>query len=396
MDTNRTGMTIALVTESVSRGAGGLFFSVRNLAQSLREQTGATVHVVGFQDEHTAADLPAWGPFPPTALKVRGPQSLAYAPALVSTLRDLAPDLAHTQGIWRYYSRATWKWASSARRPYLISPRGMLDPWAVRQSAWKKRLAWRAFERAHLEGAACIHALCEPEAVAIRQFGLRNPLCVLPNGVELPARSKQTTNGLASREKRSVLFLSRLHPKKGLSELIRGWALVQKESPDRARGWELIVAGTDRHGYRSEIETLARDLEIERSVRFVGPKFGAAKEEEYLAADAFVLPSHSEGLPQAVLEAWAHGLPVLMTPACNLPAGFAKEAALRVEADPRAIAGGLNQLFEMTDAERLTIGQHGRGLVESRYTWPTVADQMSQVYNWVLGGGPLPPSITLV
>jgi poly(glycerol-phosphate) alpha-glucosyltransferase len=271
----------------------------------------------------------------------------------------------------------------------------MLDPWAVRQSVWKKRLAWTFFERAHLQNAACIHALCAPEAAGIREFGLRNPMCVLPNGVELPSRSKQTIDRLPDRERRSVLFLSRLHPKKGLTELVKAWALAQSSSK-RAAQWELIVAGTDRHGYQAELERLAAELGMENTVRFVGPKFGLAKEEAYLAADAFILPSHSEGLPQAVLEAWAHGLPVLMTPSCNLPDGFAKGAALKVDANPPAIAEGLSQLFEMTDLERLAIGRHGRALVESRYTWPTVAAQMREVYDWILGGGAVPPSVTLV
>jgi poly(glycerol-phosphate) alpha-glucosyltransferase len=394
MDVFAHDMSVALVTESVSRGAGGLFFSVRNLARSLREHTATRVDVVGFVDENTAADLPAWGDFPPRALPVRGPKAFAYAPGLISTLRELSPDLAHTQGIWRYYSRATSKWSSSTRHPYLISPRGMLDQWALRRSAWKKRLAWTVFERDHLHGAACIHALCEPEAKAIRQFGLRNPICVLPNGVELPSLPEKVADR-PGHQRKSVLFLSRLHPKKGLSELLRGWATAVKDSRQRAADWQLTIAGTDMNGHRFELESLARELGIENDVQFVGPKFGSAKEEAYFAADAFALPSHSEGLPQAVLEAWAHGLPVLMTPGCNLPDGFEVGAAIRVLADPRGIASGLSQLFEMTDAERRTVGRRGRELVESRYTWPTVARQMREVYDWILGGGTPPSTVAM-
>lgn len=384
-------MSVALVTESVSRGGGGLFFSVRNLAQSLRDHTATKVDVVGFIDEHTDADLPAWGAFPPRALPVRGPESLAYAPSLVSTLHELAPDLAHTQGIWRYYSRATWKWASSTRRPYLVSPRGMLDRWAMRHSAWKKRLAWTVFERAHLLGASCIHALCEPEAAAIREFGLRKPICILPNGVELPSALATRADPADASGRKSLLFLSRLHAKKGLMELLRGWAIARTAAPQRAADWRLTIAGTDRNGYRAELEALARTLGIAEDVDFVGPKFGAEKEDAYFSASAFILPSHSEGLPQAVLEAWAHSLPVLMTPACNLPEGFERNAAIEVGADPLGIASGLGELFEMTPAQRNAVGQRGRELVESRYTWPTVARQMRQVYDWILGGG-APPS----
>jgi poly(glycerol-phosphate) alpha-glucosyltransferase len=167
--------------------------------------------------------------------------------------------------------------------------------------------------------------------------------------------------------------------------------MARAAAPERAADWRLTIAGTDRHGYRAELEALTRALGIEQDVDFVGPKFGAAKEDAYFAASAFILPSHSEGLPQAVLEAWAHGLPVLMTPACNLPEGFERGAAVEVRPDPPGIAKGLGHLFEMTASQRNAVGQRGRELVESRYTWPTVAREMRQVYDWILGGG-APPS----
>ena len=111
-------------------------------------------------------------------------------------------------------------------------------------------------------------------------------------------------------------------------------------------------------------------------------------------ADAFVLPSLSEGLPVAVLEAWSYGLPVLMTEACNLPEGFAAGAALPIGTDRAGIAAGLRRLFALSDAERRDMGARGRALVRERFTWASVGAQMAAVYQWVLGGGP-PPSCVL-
>jgi poly(glycerol-phosphate) alpha-glucosyltransferase len=134
---------------------------------------------------------------------------------------------------------------------------------------------------------------------------------------------------------------------------------------------------------------------LQHHVHFVGPQFGAEKAATFSGADAFVLPSLSEGLPMAVLEAWAHGLPVLMTPGCNLPEGFSFGAGVEMTPAPDAIADGLRTLFAMSDAERSRMGERGRRLVAERFAWPRVAEQMLAVYRWVLGQGPMPDSVML-
>ena len=129
------------------------------------------------------------------------------------------------------------------------------------------------------------------------------------------------------------------------------------------------------------------------SVLFVGPAFGDQKDALLRRADAFILPSFSEGLPMSVLEAWSYRLPVLMTDHCNLPEGFAAEAAIRIGTDVESIAEGLNQLLQSTIPDLQSIGRNGRSLVESQFTWPQVAAQMKEVYEWVLGGGAVPDCV---
>ena len=122
----------------------------------------------------------------------------------------------------------------------------------------------------------------------------------------------------------------------------------------------------------------------------MGPAFGATKDALLRRADAFILPSFSEGLPVAVVEAWAYQLPALMTDHCNLPEGFAADAAIRIGTDVDSIADGLMQLIRSPTSDLRSLGDNGRALVERQFTWPTVAEEMVKVYEWVLGGGEAP------
>jgi Glycosyltransferase len=162
---------------------------------------------------------------------------------------------------------------------------------------WKKRIAALLYENQHLRGAACLRALSEAEAQSIRSYGLRNPICVIPNGVDLPDLRESNAKTQPANRK-TLLYLGRLHPKKNISNLIRAWNETfnsQRGSGDR---WVLAIAGWDQGGYESELKRIAAGT----SVVFLGPQFGADKSECYRACDAFILPSLSEGLPWRCLK----------------------------------------------------------------------------------------------
>jgi glycosyltransferase involved in cell wall biosynthesis len=289
----------------------------------------------------------------------------------------------------------------------------MLDRWALNNSKWKKRVAAFLYEDRHLHEAACIRALCDSEAESIRAYGLRNPICVIPNGVELPEKVGNWkfeigNSKLGFAEGRKVLlYLGRLHPKKNLAALLKGWAEIRKSKVEggKSEQWLLAVVGWDQGGHEDELKRLAGELGLSfaaagtaastalTSVAFLGPQFGADKDACYRVCDAFILPSLSEGLPMTVLEAWAYAKPVLITPECNLPEGFAAGAALRIGTNANEIADGLKQLFEMNDGDRKAIGERGRALVAEKFSWPQIGEQMRAVYEWVLGGGAPPGTV---
>lgn len=385
-------MKVAFVLSSISRANGGISESVRRLAQSLRATGSANIAVASLRDAHTDADLPLWLPLTPRCAAVRGPRALGFAPGLAAALQDADADVTHAAGLWMYPSLANRTWARRARRPYLISPHGMLDAWALRNSAWKKQLAGRLFERAHLEGAACLHALCDAEAASIRACGLKNPICILPNGVDLPAAPHPATPPAWAERlpagRRVLLFLGRIHPKKGLLNLLQAWTRLPAP-PD----WQLVVAGWDQGGHQQELEQFAATHGLRDQITFVGPLHGAAKSAAYAHAHGFILPSFSEGLPMTVLEAWAHGLPVLMTAACNLPEGFAEGAAIEISTDPDIMARSLLQFFSAVEHERAALGLNGRSLAQNKFDWTRIAGEMLSVYRWVTGAEPRPACV---
>jgi poly(glycerol-phosphate) alpha-glucosyltransferase len=272
--------------------------------------------------------------------------------------------------------------------PLVIAPHGMLDPWALAQSRWKKRLVWHLWERRALEGAGCLQALTVAEADAIRACGLSTPVAVIPNGVSLPDPAGPLPeppwkNEVAAGEQ-VLLFLGRFHPKKGLSPLLQAWRTVVTEA--RVHGWWLALVGFGDEGAlaaRVSSEGIGRCLVL-------GPCFGDHKAACLRQASAFVLPSYSEGMPMAALEAMSWGLPCLLSPACHLPEAFRSGAAFAITVDLDGIALGLRSLFSASATSLSVMGERGRELVEQRFSWTRVATMTGELYQWIGGEGPLP------
>jgi glycosyltransferase involved in cell wall biosynthesis len=387
-------MKIGFLVSSVSREAGGLFQSVRGLAKAVAS-TNTNVRVFGISDEQSAVDLQEWRPL---SVQTFRPQLRAwgYSNLLVPTLLGGDLDILSVHGLWKYCSVASREWHRRTGGPYVVHPEGMLEAWALRNARWKKRIPALLYENQHLHGAACLRALSIAEAQSIRAYGLRNPVCVIPNGVDLPEQSDTSASGAQTLRFRDfaegrkvLLYLGRLHPKKNVANLIRAWNHTFNSQYRKNDSWVLAIAGWDQGGYENDLKRIANVA----SVVFLGPRFGAQKNECYRACDAFILPSLSEGLPMTVLEAWAYAKPVLMTSECNLPEGFSAEAALRIGPSPDEIAAALKQLAEMSDEDRSQMGIRGRALVTTKFSWPRIGEQTRAVYEWVLGREARPDTI---
>jgi poly(glycerol-phosphate) alpha-glucosyltransferase len=382
------------VMASASAAGFGVTMAVEPLVGALAG-LGVRSACVALRDEQPPLDT--WRAEVVTLVR-RGPPALSYAPAFRAWYQDRTPPpaLTHVHGLWGVLHARAMGDALRAGRPVVLSPHGALHPYAVRQKPWRKRFFRRYLLNQTLPGVSCLHALSEVEAEQCRAFGLRNPVAVIPNGVELPneRESRMTPTaiaGLPPDVKHVVLFLGRLFRTKGLVRLLAAW----KQLAATHRDWGLVIAGPDQDGHRAELDAVvARDGLADR-VRLPGMVTGESKAALLAAADLFVLPSENEGFSMAVLEAMAARTPVVVSTACNFPDVADTGAGRVLRPDASDLAGSMNAIMSAAPAERERMFAAARRLVEDRYTWPPIAARMLAVYRWLLGAGPRPDCVHL-
>jgi glycosyltransferase involved in cell wall biosynthesis len=379
-------LNIAILSSTLSSAAGGLANSVPALAHEMAHN-GAQISVVGLEDPNDSDAALLWGP-KVYAHPVRGMRAFGYAPGLASTLRYLAPQLISVHGIWTYPSLANLQHYRRHCTPYVVTPHGMLDPWALERSSWKKNIVRFMYEDDHLSGASCLHATAEMEACHFRRLGLTNPIAIVPNGVEIPLPASSTR---APGELRRLLFLSRIHPKKGLPLLLRAWAKLEPRFHD----WELMIAGPDEVGHLAEMQRVSHNLQLKR-VRWSEPVYGDQKSALYRSADLFILPTYSENFGLVVAEALAHGVPVITTH--NAPWGGLEthHCGWWIPLGESEIANALIHAMTRPLGELRAMGIRGREWMVSDFGCAEVAQRMIEVYQWAISGGTPPSCVYLV
>lgn len=290
-------------------------------------------------------------------------------------------DVVHLHGVWDPILKAA---ADAARRlgiPYAVAPHGMLDPWSLSQSWLKKRLALFVGYRAMLNNAAFLHLLNRDESDLIKPLGLRTTAVVIPNGIdseEIADLPQPGTFRAAHPELGAdpyILFLSRLHYKKGLDHLASAFGILATTRADI----RLVVAGPD-DGALSAFEQSIRNAGLSARVHVVGPLFGRDKYAAFRDAACFCLPSRQEGFSMAILESLACATPVVISDACHFPEVTERGAGTVVALDAKAIAAAIERILN-DDGLRHRMGEAGRAMVSSEYTWPTIAKQTLAAYE---------------
>lgn len=371
-------MKVLVFTYSISRVAGGVFSAVRDLFTNERFKS-IKLKIFAFKDRNSQEDMPSWQGLPIQLFKPRW--FLFSRRAKINVLREDA-DILHMEGLWRYPQLFMSAWKQKTNKPVICSPHGMLDPYIISSQGKFKRMIARLFFQKSLDSVTCYHALCEKEMKDIRAYGAQQPIAIIPNGINIPVRH---INSKKEDGKKHLLYLGRLHQKKGIDLLVKALADIKHQTPELLDKWEVDIVGWDDEGFQDKLEKLVHQNQLENIITFHGSLFGEKKERMYASSDAFILPSHGEGLPMTVLEAWSWKLPVIMTPKCNIPEGFQADAALYIEDNRQSVVEGLVRLFHMTEAEREEMGERGYQLVEKDFTWDASAEKMIALYQWILG-----------
>ncbi len=324
---------------------------------------------------------------PPEDLAIDGPDA-----DLDAAVR--AAEVVHMHGLWQYHSRRGAAVARATKVPYVMAAHGMAEPWALNHKRWRKRLYLALVESRNLRRASCLHALSRPEIGHLRDLAPWAPVCFVPNGVDLsafdamPPRSKLEESHPELKDKFILLFFGRLHAKKGLDLLAEAMGRLAAEFP----ALHLLLAGKD-DGALAPFAGRMADLGLSDRATYVGHVSGEEARKVWAAADAFTLPSYSEGFSMAILEALANRLPAVFTAACHFPEAAAVDAAVVVEPRTEPLTQALRELMRRSPEERRALGARGRRLVEADYTWDQQAARLASVYRWLAGGGAPPECV---
>ena len=378
-------LNVLHVTPSMSPTWGGPTVAVSELTSELSRQ-GVSCEIVTTRGYRVGINqIPSPG-VPVYSFDTGFPARIwtAYSGELPRFLNDKAAsfDLIHIHEVWHYPGYVAFRAASKHKLPCILTIRGELSEWGLRQKALKKRIYRLVLLDRMLQNVSMLHALTRAEKEQIVKLGYETPVIVAPNGIK-PALFEALPDpvGFVQRfpvlkGKRVILFLGRLHPKKGLDILARSFAAISRRYEDAV----LLVVGPNKYGTQEKMESILSTEDLLGRTVFTGLLTGEDKLAALSCADLFVLPSHSEGFANAVLEAMAARLPVVITKGCEFPEVSEYGAGFIVEADEAPIAEAISLLLSDTALQN-HMGQQGRKLVTEHYTWRIITATMIDLYN---------------
>jgi glycosyltransferase involved in cell wall biosynthesis len=365
-------MRAVLVVPDLMPKSGGPARNVPALAEALG---GAGVDV----EVHTIGATPSAREARVTYRAARGgmPSRLGRSPELMANLLASTADVIHAHCLWMLPLRYAARAAREQRVPLIISPRGMLAPWSLRHSRWKKALAARFIHPGAFQAAAAWHATSAQEAGDIRALGYGQPVFVIPNGVETesdpgPAVAYYRERASEISGRRVLLFYSRFHAKKRVRELMRDFAQISK----RRGEWHLLVVGIPEQYSVAQLRSDAASLGIAGQTTVVD---GLAAPKPYPVAELMALPTHDENFGQVVAEAMGAGVPVITT--TNTPWAVLNERDAGRWVDLNGFTRELDDLMGRTTEELKEAGERGRQWVRTNLQWRTIGERMADAYG---------------
>jgi glycosyltransferase involved in cell wall biosynthesis len=367
------------VVPSISNESSGPSYSVVNLCRSLLESDVATTLVTleGPDSSNKSAMIKS---FPVTGYPARLGRSPQMRDWLAKVAKDGSIDIMHNHSLWMMPNVYSCKAVKDTKVPLIVSPRGTLSERAMSNGSKVKKAFWPLFQRPVLDQVTCFHATAMSEYEDIRRMGFQQPVAVIPNGIDVPD-VKTPLRG----DMRTLLYLGRIHPIKGLDNLLPAWGAVQ----DCFTEWQLRIVGPDNKGYLNEMKQLAVKLKLER-IEFSGPLTGDKKMAAYSEAGLFVLPSYSENFGMTVAEALASGTPAIVAQGAPWSGLNDNDAGwwIDIGIDPLVVC--LEHALSQPRLSLDTMGMNGRRWMESDFSWDNIAVKMKATYDWILNGGSKP------
>jgi glycosyltransferase involved in cell wall biosynthesis len=314
-----------------------------------------------------------------------GPRRLGRSPAmarwLIEQVKAGAVEILHNHGLWMmpnvYPGRA--RRAGDVR--LVISPRGTVSEWAWNHHRGRKWVMWHLLgQRRAMRAADAFHATSEEEFRDLRRLGFRQPVCVLPNGIDVPPPVAKPAG-----ERRTLLYLGRIHKIKGIDLLLKAWAAVEPRFPQ----WDLVIAGPDDGGFLAQYQALAAELKLAR-VTFPGPVYGQEKLALYRSAHLYVLPTYSENFAITVAEALAAGTPAIVTRGAPWAGLVDHGAGWWIDIGVEPLVAALQEALALPDARLGEMGCRGREWMARDFSWEAIGRNMAEFYRWLRSGGTTP------
>lgn len=371
-------MRVIHIVPAITNEASGPSYSVVRLCESLIAQ-GRNLTLAAMDLAPMTSPPPFLKTFPLGA----GPRRLGRSPAmrrwLDEQVQSKSVDLLHNHGMWQMNAVYPGWAARKGNLNLVVSPRGAFSEWAMTHGSLMKKVFWPVIQRPALEHAACFHATAESEYEDIRRLGFCQPVAIIPNGIDISALDAKTHNDF-----RTLLFLGRIHPKKGLDLLLPAWQQVQNRFPE----WRMVIAGSDQgyfgeSGYLNELKNLVQKLGLKR-IEFVGELHGSEKTQAYHNAELFILPTYSENFGMTVAEALAAGTPAIVSKGAPWSGLAAQQAGWWIDVGSAPLVACLEDALSRSPADLEAMGVRGRSWMESDFSWEHIGTQMLDTYRWLL------------
>ena len=370
-------MKVIHVIPSTRIDASGPTHSVTSLVRALaKTQNDISLASVDIKDNEISKNPESFEKIFPLGF---GPKKLGRSPALYNWLKKEAFDnntIFHNHGMWQLNALYCSRVLSESKAKYIQSPRNALSPYYLNEISLSKSFFWSIFQRKALQNVDCFHATCEAEFAAIRNAGFKQPIAIIPNGVEVP----EIVNNKRVYENNIMTYLARLHPEKGIEEMMKAWQLVQ----DRFPRWKLQIYGPGSKKYINRLLLLAEELKL-KNIHFLGPVYGDFKYKAYMLSDVYILPSPSENFGMTIAEALICGTPVISTKGSPWQGLAFNNAGWWVDFNIPSIAKAMQDSMSLSSEKRNIMGKRGREWVKKDFSIDKVSSDYLILYRWLLG-----------